>query len=280
MTETFSGTSSSSSSSSTTAGSSAASYTTSATTKRSDKQFDGAAFLSTLAMAVLELGITLSASYLFSKWIAKLMVNHKRTGGGGGDDDAISGLDLPEHHDSGGSSSGVVTKLKRLLENRQESTLSAMMEELEEEHDFHHNNDSDNDESRQQEEKKEEHSNYGTCCHEEDIVGERIIDIDQDDSEVKDKQRQYHIQRLQRELQSRHTSSLQSLNYITPYELSIARNNLVDPADIAVSFGDVGGMDDIKSEIYDLVVLPLLRPDLFDCESGLVSPPKGILLYG
>jgi ATP-dependent 26S proteasome regulatory subunit len=62
--------------------------------------------------------------------------------------------------------------------------------------------------------------------------------------------------------------------------LSIARNNLVDPADISVAFGDVGGMDEIKSEIYDLVVLPLLRPDLFDCESGLVNPPKGILLYG
>ena len=214
-----------------------------------------------------------------------MVKQNNRTGGGGGEDDAISGLYSPDYDSGGGGAAGgyssgvVVTKLKRLLENRQESTLSAMMEELEEEDDFHHHNsDNDNEESHQQEEKKEEHSNDGTSCHEEDFRGEQIMD--QDDSEVKDKQRQFHIQRLQRELQSRHSSSLQSLNYLTPYELSIARNNLVDPADIAVSFGDVGGMDDIKSEIYDLVVLPLLRPDLFDCESGLVSPPKGILLYG
>ena len=36
----------------------------------------------------------------------------------------------------------------------------------------------------------------------------------------------------------------------------------------------------IKAEIYDLVVLPLIRPDLFRSESGLVTPPRGILLYG
>ncbi|EED96679.1 26S proteasome regulatory particle chain rpt6-like protein, partial [Thalassiosira pseudonana CCMP1335] len=56
--------------------------------------------------------------------------------------------------------------------------------------------------------------------------------------------------------------------------------NIIDPSNISVTFADIGGMDGIKSEIYDLVVLPLVRPDLFMSESGLVSPPKGILLYG
>lgn len=218
------------------------------------------------------------------------MVKHNR---GSGEDDADSGLYSPDSSDAAGAavggSSGVVTKLKRLLETRQESTLSAMMEEMEEEDDdnddddpHNYGNENQNDKKcRQQEEKKEEYPSDGKRSHEKQIQGERIGGVSRDnDSEGKDKQRQYHMQRLQNELQSRHISSLQSLNYLTPYELSIARNNLVDPADIAVSFGDVGGMDDIKSEIYDLVVLPLLRPDLFDCESGLVSPPKGILLYG
>ena len=229
------------------------------------------------------------------------MVKNSHTGG---EDEVDSGLYSPDDSAAGaggGGSNGVVTKLKRLLDARQESTLSAMMEELDEEGDdldhdynYNHSNGSEHNTSKteisrrrqqQEEEKKEDHSNEGNCSEDgRQSYDKNTVELGRnEDSDAKDKQlqrRQHHIQRLQTELQSRHISSLQSLNYLSPYELSIARNNLVDPADIAVSFGDVGGMDDIKSEIYDLVVLPLLRPDLFDCESGLVSPPKGILLYG
>lgn len=64
-----------------------------------------------------------------------------------------------------------------------------------------------------------------------------------------------------------------------PYEKSIA-SDVIDPHKISVRFEDIGGIDNIKAEVWELVVLPLLRPDLFISESGLVTPPRGILLYG
>lgn len=63
------------------------------------------------------------------------------------------------------------------------------------------------------------------------------------------------------------------------YETAIAED-VIDPNDLTTSFRDVGGIDEIKAELWDLVVLPILRPDLFRSDSGLVSPPRGILLYG
>lgn len=66
---------------------------------------------------------------------------------------------------------------------------------------------------------------------------------------------------------------------LTNYERQIAQD-VVDPqADIAVRFHDIGGMDEIKQEIYELAVLPLQRPDLF-ASSPLLQAPGGILLYG
>jgi len=66
---------------------------------------------------------------------------------------------------------------------------------------------------------------------------------------------------------------------LSEYETAIAED-VIDPAHISTTFRDVGGIDNVKAEIFDLVVLPLLRPDLFQSESGLVTPPRGILLYG
>eukprot|EP00814_Leptocylindrus_danicus_P006921 CAMPEP_0116042642 /NCGR_PEP_ID=MMETSP0321-20121206/25824_1 /TAXON_ID=163516 /ORGANISM="Leptocylindrus danicus var. danicus, Strain B650" /LENGTH=465 /DNA_ID=CAMNT_0003523183 /DNA_START=16 /DNA_END=1414 /DNA_ORIENTATION=- len=66
---------------------------------------------------------------------------------------------------------------------------------------------------------------------------------------------------------------------LSQHEILVAEN-VIDPKDITVHFRDVGGIDDIKAEIWDLIVLPLQRPDLFCSESGLVAAPKGILLYG
>ncbi|KAL3807183.1 LOW QUALITY PROTEIN: hypothetical protein ACHAXA_006676 [Cyclostephanos tholiformis] len=151
----------------------------------------------------------------------------------------------------GGGKGGVVLRLRNILESRHEAALRAMMEELDDE-DYH--------DRREDEEKKED-------------PPPRRIDDAQDEGLC-------HALTLREELRSHHERSLSSLETLTPYELSIAQNNLIDPTCLSVDFADVGGMDDIKSEIYDLVVMPLLRPDLFVSDSGLVSPPKGILLYG
>jgi SpoVK/Ycf46/Vps4 family AAA+-type ATPase len=49
--------------------------------------------------------------------------------------------------------------------------------------------------------------------------------------------------------------------------------------DIETSFDDIGGLDSIKSEIYQSVVMPFRLPELAQ-GSSLRSPPRGVLLHG
>ena len=42
-------------------------------------------------------------------------------------------------------------------------------------------------------------------------------------------------------------------------------------------WNDIAGLDFVKKTVKEIVVFPLLRPDIF---TGLRSPPKGILLFG
>lgn len=44
-----------------------------------------------------------------------------------------------------------------------------------------------------------------------------------------------------------------------------------------VAFDDIAGMEDVKSALREMIILPVQRPDLF---SGLRAPGKGILLFG
>ncbi|GLD93420.1 hypothetical protein PINS_up002012 [Pythium insidiosum] len=67
-----------------------------------------------------------------------------------------------------------------------------------------------------------------------------------------------------------------SLSY---YEQIIA-GDIVDPHDIDVTFADIGGLEQQKRDIHDLVVLPLRCPEFFSARGKLLSVPKGILLYG
>ena len=66
---------------------------------------------------------------------------------------------------------------------------------------------------------------------------------------------------------------------LNSHESHIAED-IVDPEDMQESFKDIGGLDDLKQEIWELAVLPLTRPELFRGASKLVSQTSGILLFG
>ncbi|KAL3789234.1 hypothetical protein HJC23_002819 [Cyclotella cryptica] len=220
------------------------STTKSSSTVATKQEVDGKALFVHLASTLLELGLTLAASYYFSRWIAKKIQGDSHS------DHTLDDLGIDKN--SGGN---VVTLLQRLLTSRHEATLKAMMEELEE---------------HQMQWKEEQFKS-----------GEAIAQQPQDDEQLFERlktEQQYAA--LSDELTLQHQESMSYLSSLSTYELSIAQSNVIDPSNLTVTFSDIGGMDQIKSEIYDLVVLPLVRPDLFMSDSGLVSPPKGILLYG
>ena len=61
---------------------------------------------------------------------------------------------------------------------------------------------------------------------------------------------------------------------------SLARSlGQVNPASISTGFEDVGGLEDTKAALRELVIEPFLRPELF-AGSSLLRPVKGVLLYG
>lgn len=59
----------------------------------------------------------------------------------------------------------------------------------------------------------------------------------------------------------------------------IVATDMVFPEDISGGFDHVGGLEKEKQEIYELITLPMRRPDLFRNRT-LIAPPKGVLLYG
>lgn len=58
--------------------------------------------------------------------------------------------------------------------------------------------------------------------------------------------------------------------------IELVRNEIMDSGSM-VSWDDVAGLEHAKKIIKEIVVLPMLRPDIF---TGLRRPPKGILLFG
>jgi len=53
---------------------------------------------------------------------------------------------------------------------------------------------------------------------------------------------------------------------------------VIPASEIGVTFDDIGALADIKESIWELVMLPLQRPNLFN--GGLLKPCRGILLFG
>ena len=62
------------------------------------------------------------------------------------------------------------------------------------------------------------------------------------------------------------------------YEDVIAAD-VANPDHIDVTFNSIGGLQDTKRSLYELVILPLVRPELF-ARGKLLQPAKGVLLYG
>ncbi|KAF7132949.1 hypothetical protein RHSIM_Rhsim09G0208100 [Rhododendron simsii] len=63
-----------------------------------------------------------------------------------------------------------------------------------------------------------------------------------------------------------------------PYEDVIACD-VINPDHIDVEFDSIGGLESIKQALFELVILPLKRPQLFS-HGKLLGPQKGVLLYG
>ena len=62
------------------------------------------------------------------------------------------------------------------------------------------------------------------------------------------------------------------------YEMCVLAD-LINPADIKVTWQDIGGLDEIIDDIRQTVIYPLQHPELFN-QSKLLTTPKGVLLYG
>ncbi|KAF3767830.1 AAA-domain-containing protein [Cryphonectria parasitica EP155] len=66
---------------------------------------------------------------------------------------------------------------------------------------------------------------------------------------------------------------------LNEYESMVALE-VVAPEDIAVSFDDIGGLEDIIEEVKESVIYPLTMPHLYSHAAPLLSAPSGVLLYG
>ncbi|TKA31313.1 hypothetical protein B0A50_02158 [Salinomyces thailandicus] len=66
---------------------------------------------------------------------------------------------------------------------------------------------------------------------------------------------------------------------LSSYEQTIAME-VVSPAEIPVTFDDIGGLDAIIEDLRESVIYPLTLPHLYTSHSSLLTAPSGVLLYG
>ncbi|CED82570.1 aaa-domain-containing protein [Phaffia rhodozyma] len=72
---------------------------------------------------------------------------------------------------------------------------------------------------------------------------------------------------------------LENLGDLNEYEETLLAE-VVHPDDIEVGFGDVGGLEPIVDSLRESVIYPLIYPEIYNSTSGLLTAPKGVLLYG
>lgn len=66
------------------------------------------------------------------------------------------------------------------------------------------------------------------------------------------------------------------LKNIEPRMIELIKSEIMDSGTL-ITWDDIAGLEFAKTIIQEVVVWPLLRPDIF---TGLRRPPKGILLFG
>ena len=66
------------------------------------------------------------------------------------------------------------------------------------------------------------------------------------------------------------------LRSVDPKMVELIRQEIMDPG-ANIHWDDIAGLDFVKGVIREIVVFPMLRPDIF---KGLKAPPKGLLLFG
>ncbi|XP_014208920.1 fidgetin-like protein 1 [Copidosoma floridanum] len=84
--------------------------------------------------------------------------------------------------------------------------------------------------------------------------------------------------------QQQHSSKEEELSEVTderlkgiePKMIELIRNEIMDCGN-PTTWDDIAGLENAKRIIKEIVVFPMLRPDIF---TGLRRPPKGILLFG
>eukprot|EP00466_Bigelowiella_natans_P002537 jgi/Bigna1/92969/estExt_fgenesh1_pm.C_1220001 len=68
----------------------------------------------------------------------------------------------------------------------------------------------------------------------------------------------------------------EALKGLDPKLVEAIQNEMMD-RNPGVSWNDIAGLEFAKKTVHEIVVWPMLRPDLF---KGLRGPPKGLLLFG
>lgn len=103
----------------------------------------------------------------------------------------------------------------------------------------------------------------------------RVLDPN---AEARDRSRQRREQVVSR---LQHTGvPREALNSLSPAE-EMLLHDLVFPEDISTCFDSVGGLSSTKETLRELIIYPMLYPNVYaSSNSSLLSPPKGILLYG
>ena len=127
---------------------------------------------------------------------------------------------------------------------------------------------------RQREQREEEEDEY-----DEDGEGEGhdYSASSETDSEACDGKSYTRIRTRRR--QRDHSPQKPLYSTLDSYEQSIA-SEVVHPSSIPVTFADIGGLDNLISDLQESVIYPLTLPQLYRHSSSLVSAPSGVLLYG